>query len=125
MTSAEEIRLLRGSVERLLGDVTADGVVRDDSPTGGSARAALWSKLVDLGVVGITLPESMGGGGRSAQAAVEAVSALARFAVPSLVGETTLLGDWAVTEFGLAPCGGRPVTVATPLCAADVCPYRG
>jgi alkylation response protein AidB-like acyl-CoA dehydrogenase len=92
----------RDTVRDFLAAECPPSLVRSEASTRGDAWRPLWGKLAEMGVVGLTAPESRGGLGLSALDLVLLLEETGRAAMPGPIVETTAValpllgdGDWA------------------------------
>lgn len=101
LTFSEEQRAISELAERILGDTCSPErlrqIERDDAPTW--PRDA-WGSLSEAGLIGIGLPESVGGGGYGFLEAVLIVEAVARVAAPLPAYASMVLGAAPIAQFG-------------------------
>ena len=97
----EEQSAVRDLAMQIIGDKSAPEQLREleksDEPR---FDAELWASLAEAGILGISLPESVGGAGLGLVEAGAAVYAAARHAAAVPVWETLGLGVPAIAEFG-------------------------
>lgn len=73
---------LRALTRRILSDVCTPAHLKEVSDTDNGTDLALWSTLADAGLVGIALPESVGGGGMGLIESAIVLEELGRAAAP-------------------------------------------
>jgi alkylation response protein AidB-like acyl-CoA dehydrogenase len=80
---SEEQQVLREMVRGLLAEHCSIDVVRALEDDAVGHRPELWSRLAELGIVGMRLPEAWGGGGQSLLDAVVVYEELGRALAPT------------------------------------------
>lgn len=101
LTFSEEQRAIIDLAERILGDACGPERLRAIERDGTQMwpRDA-WTSLSETGLVGIGLPESVGGGGRGLLEAMLVVEAVARAAAPLPAYASMILGAAPIARFG-------------------------
>ena len=92
---SEEQHMLRDMVRGLCTEYAPVDVVRamEDDPTGYPAE--LWKQLSELGLTGLTLPESHGGGGQGLLEAAIVYEELGRALAPTPIERVLRCAWWA------------------------------
>ena len=98
-TFTDEQRLFQRSVREYLEKACPPEAIRDLQP--GEWSFERWKGLADLGVVGMTAPESLGGLGHDETELVLALEEAGRAVLPEPVAETTLVAIPALAGVGL------------------------
>jgi 3-oxocholest-4-en-26-oyl-CoA dehydrogenase beta subunit len=91
---------LRELAAKILGDATEHEHVRDVLATDVAVDRDLWQTMADAGLVGISLPESVGGGGLGFLETCIVLEEVGRAAAPVPALAVMGLGAAALTEFG-------------------------
>ncbi|GII94473.1 acyl-CoA dehydrogenase family protein [Sinosporangium siamense] len=79
---SEDQRILQQTIDEVSAQLFADSPVGNARADGGALRAKLWSKLVELDLVGLLVPEHQGGAGGSLTDACVVAEALGRHIAP-------------------------------------------
>lgn len=120
VTSADERTELRSTVRAVLGDLATSARVREVAESATGHDAVLWAHLVDLGLVGMLVPEAAGGSGGSpvelalvceelgAAVAAGAYLTTAGMAVPAFLAAATDAAHAALARIA----GGATATAA-------------
>jgi len=100
LTLTEDQELIQATARELLESrhLIANARVMEDDPTGYSAE--LWKEMVELGWMGLALPESYGGVGAGFLETCLLVEELGRFAVPSPFLATVVCCGLPIARFG-------------------------
>jgi alkylation response protein AidB-like acyl-CoA dehydrogenase len=96
----EEQQLFRQSVRSLLQQECPPGHVRSSWSSATGRSPALWAKLAELGVVGLTVPEAYGGLGGTAIELCAILEEAGRAALPEPLLETTAVAVPMLGEVG-------------------------
>ncbi|GAA3942349.1 acyl-CoA dehydrogenase family protein [Actinomadura viridis] len=99
---SEDQRVLQRTTDEICAQLFAVSPVGDARADGGALRAKLWSKLAELDLVGLLVPEHQGGAGGSLTDACVVAEALGRHIAPvPYVG--TAIAAAALLRFGDGP----------------------
>jgi alkylation response protein AidB-like acyl-CoA dehydrogenase len=114
------------SLREMLSNEFATKQLREVWDTGTGHDPALWTRLADMGVLAMLLPESDGGLGGDFTDAVLLIEELGRAAVPGPVFETMTVGAKALTgtSFAAGIASGSVLVTAALLGEANV-PHAG
>src|SRR4051794_33014916 len=102
----EEGLAAQAALRALLEKVCPPSVVRA-AWAGGPRDGALWGSLVEMGLVGLTIPEAHGGLGRGELDLVLLLEECGRAAVPAPVLETVAVGAPLLADLGATSLGTR------------------
>ncbi|MFC4048089.1 acyl-CoA dehydrogenase family protein [Actinomadura syzygii] len=114
---SEDQRILQRTTDEVCAELLAESPAADARADGGALRARLWSKLVELDLVGLLVPEHQGGAGGSLTDACVVAEALGRHIAPvPYVG--TAIAAAALLRYADGPeeplarlCGGDAYSV--------------
>src|ERR1700730_6977269 len=97
---SEEQRAVSELAQRILDDMVTDDLLRDIE--GGTERfdAGVWAELGKAGLLGIGLPESVGGGGLGIIEQCLVLEQVGRTLAPVPVLASAVLGAAPIAEFG-------------------------
>lgn len=98
---SEEQQAVRDLAAQILGDQATNEALRNHEASGDAFPAALWSALADAGLIGIALPEDVGGSGLGFLEICLALEQIGKTTAPIPYFATTLAA-LAVDRFGSA-----------------------
>lgn len=112
----EEQVQLRSSVRALLAEIASESEVRRLMATPTGTSAASWQQVVDMGLVGLAVPQALGGAGGSLVDQGVALEQMGRMVYGGPYLSTAVLGVQTLLEVGGDPAGD----LLQRVCSGDV-----